>query len=93
MPLIIVLTTGKRIDVQGEPKDFKKWKSGRFVEAVEMDGSKIAINFDHVLFVGWISPEHYAAQIAEARRRKEEEQKKNPNPGREPERRIPGGRG
>lgn len=91
MPLIIITTTGKRIDVRGELKDVKKWKPGRLIEAVEMNGSEIAINFNHISFVSCVTPDYYAAQIAETKRRQEEAQKKNPNPGREPRRIIPVG--
>ena len=92
MPLIIITTMGKKIEIRGELKDLRKWKPGRFIEAVDMAGLKIAVNPEHVLVVRWISDELFAAQIAEAQRQQEEAAKLNPHPGREPERRIPGGR-
>jgi len=89
MPLILLTTTGKRIDVRGEAGDTRKWKSGRMIEAVEMNGMKIAINFDHVIFASYMTPGRYAAQMEAAQKQREEAQKKNPNPGREPKLVVP----
>ena len=89
MPLIIVTTTGKRIDLKGEAKDMKRWRPGRFIEAEETNGMKIAINADHISFVSYMPDEFYAAQMAAAQKRAEEAQKKNPHPGREPRLVVP----
>jgi Ni/Co efflux regulator RcnB len=89
MPLIIVTTSGKRIDLKGEAKDIKRWRPGRFIEAEEMNGIKIALNFDSIAFVSCVTDEFYAAQMAAMQKRGEEAQKKNPNPGREPKLVVP----
>jgi hypothetical protein len=89
MPLVIVTTNGKRIDLKGGAKDMRRWRPGRFVEAEEMNGMKISVNADHVSFVSYMTDEFYSAQMAEAQRRQAEAQKRNPNPGREPRLVIP----
>jgi len=89
MPLIIVTTSGKRIDLKGSAKDVKRWGPGRFIEAEETNGMKIAINADHISFISYMPDEFYAAQMAEAKRRHQEEEKKNPHPGREPRLVVP----
>lgn len=68
MPLIIVKTNGNRFVVQGEPKDLKRWKPGRFIEVTELTGAQVAFNSDHVEFVSWMTDERYAAQMVEQKR-------------------------
>jgi hypothetical protein len=91
MPLVIVTTNGKRIDLKGGAGDMRQWRPGRFIEAEEMSGMKISINADHVSFISLMPDEFYAAQMAEARRQREAARKKNPNPGQEPRLVVPRG--
>jgi len=88
MPIIIVKTNGNRFVVQGKPGDLKRWRSRRFIEVTEMNGTKVAFNSDHVEFVSWVTDEQYTAQ----RQQQEEAMRKSPRPGCEPRRVIPRGK-